>query len=152
MVLEKIESQKDVKGLSVEEMDILAGEMRELIIKKVNEISGHMGPNLGFVEPTIALHYVFNSPQDKIIFDVSHQCYSHKILTGRKDGYLDAENYFISKYFKKYAPNTNFICNSSYVVEEISNPDNVELNIVLLMSRYSKTYYDKFYRIVKGEI
>lgn len=102
MVLEKIESQKDVKGLSIEEMDVLAGEMRELIIKKVNEISGHMGPNLGFVEPTIALHYVFNSPQDKIIFDVSHQCYSHKILTGRKDGYLDAENYL--KYTGYTAP------------------------------------------------
>ena len=71
-----------------------ADEMRELIIKKVNTIGGHFGPNLGIIEATIALHYVFNSPQDKIVFDVSHQCYPHKILTGRKEGFTNPEKYF----------------------------------------------------------
>jgi len=92
-VLDKINSPKDVKTLSVEEMNTLAGEMRELIINKVNTISGHMGPNLGFVEPTIALHYVFNSPEDKFVFDVSHQCYTHKMLTGRREYYQNPEKY-----------------------------------------------------------
>ncbi len=102
MILDKIETQKDVKNLTVDEMNTLAEEMRELIINKVNTISGHMGPNLGFVEPTIALHYVFNSPIDKFVFDVSHQCYAHKILTGRKDGYTNSENYL--KYTGYTAP------------------------------------------------
>lgn len=102
MILDKIESQKDVKKLLTEEMTVLADEMRELIINKVNTISGHMGPNLGFVEPTIALHYVFNSPIDKFVFDVSHQCYAHKILTGRKDGFTNPDNYL--KYTGYTAP------------------------------------------------
>ena len=102
MILDKIESQKDVKKLLTEEMTVLADEMRELIINKVNTISGHMGPNLGFVEPTIALHYVFNSPIDKFVFDVSHQCYAHKILTGRKDGFTNPDNYM--KYTGYTAP------------------------------------------------
>ena len=67
--------------------------MRELIIKKVNTTGGHLGPNLGIVETTIAMHYVFNCPEDKIVFDVSHQCYPHKILTGRKEGFLNPEKY-----------------------------------------------------------
>lgn len=102
MILDKIETNKDVKNLSVEEMNTLSNEIRELIIDKVNTISGHMAPNLGFVEPTIALHYVFNSPVDKIIFDVSHQCYTHKVLTGRKDGFTNTDNYM--KYTGYTAP------------------------------------------------
>jgi len=102
MILDKVENQKDVKSLSIEEMEALAQESRKLIIDKVNTISGHMGPNLGMVEMTIALHNVFNSPTDKFIFDVSHQCYTHKIITGRKDGYLNPENYF--KYTGYTAP------------------------------------------------
>ena len=93
MVLEKINSPRDLKELNVKEMETLASEMREAIIKKVNTIGGHMGPNLGIVEATIALHYVFNSPIDKIIYDVAHQCYPHKILTGRKDGFTDPDKY-----------------------------------------------------------
>ncbi len=87
MVLEKINCPDDVKKLSYDEMRALSSEIRELIINKVNTIGGHMGPNLGIVEATIALHYVFNSPNDRIIYDVSHQCYPHKILTGRKEGF-----------------------------------------------------------------
>ncbi len=87
MILDKVNSPDDVKKLSYDEMRELSGEIRQLIMNKVNTIGGHMGPNLGIVEATIALHYVFNSPEDKIIFDVSHQCYPHKILTGRKEGF-----------------------------------------------------------------
>lgn len=93
MILDKVNSPEDLKKLSVEEMNTLADEMRELIIKKVNTTGGHMGPNLGIIEATVAMHYVFNSPVDKIVFDVSHQCYPHKILTGRKEGFTDPDKY-----------------------------------------------------------
>lgn len=102
MILDKVSMPSDLKKLSFEEMKALAGEMRELIIKKVNTTGGHMGPNLGIVEATVALHYVFNSPVDKFIFDVSHQCYPHKILTGRKEGFLDSDKYL--KYTGYTAP------------------------------------------------
>ncbi len=95
MILDKINEPKDLKNLSNEETELLACEIRKLIIKKVNETGGHMGPNLGIVETTIALHKVFNSPVDKIVFDVSHQCYPHKILTGRKEGFIDPSKYYI---------------------------------------------------------
>ena len=88
MILDRINKPEDLKCLSVQEMQTLAEEMRELIIKKVNTTGGHMGPNLGIVETTIAMHYVFNSPVDKFVFDVSHQCYPHKVLTGRASGFL----------------------------------------------------------------
>lgn len=93
MILDKVNSPDDLKNLSVQEMNTLSDEMRELIIKKVNTTGGHMGPNLGIIEATIAMHYVFNSPVDKIVFDVSHQCYPHKILTGRKEGFTDPDKY-----------------------------------------------------------
>lgn len=102
MILDKVNSPDDLKKLSIEEMNTLANEMRELIIKKVNTTGGHMGPNLGILEATIAFHYVFNSPVDKIVFDVSHQCYPHKILTGRKEGFTNPENYL--KYTGYTAP------------------------------------------------
>ena len=72
-VLDKVNSPDDLKKLGINELYSLSEEMRELIIKKVNTIGGHFGPNLGFVEATVALHYVFNSPVDKFVFDVSHQ-------------------------------------------------------------------------------
>ncbi|MGN0024246.1 MAG: 1-deoxy-D-xylulose-5-phosphate synthase [Candidatus Avelusimicrobium sp.] len=102
MVLEKINSPLDVKNLSLQEMDVLAQEMRNAIIQKVNTVGGHFGPNLGIVEATIAFHYVFNSPEDKIVFDVSHQCYPHKMLTGRKEGFTDPAQY--NKYTGYTAP------------------------------------------------
>ena len=92
-VLDKVNSPQDLKGLNITELNSLASEIRDLIIKKVNTTGGHFGPNLGMVEATIALHYVFNSPIDKIVFDVSHQCYPHKILTGRKEGFTNPELY-----------------------------------------------------------
>lgn len=102
MIIDKINTPDDLKTLEIKEMKALADEMRELIIKKVNTIGGHLGPNLGIVEATIALHYVFNSPVDKIVYDVSHQSYPHKILTGRKEGFLNPEKYL--KYTGYTAP------------------------------------------------
>lgn len=102
MILDKVNTPDDLKNLSVQEMNFLADEMRDLIIKKVNTTGGHMGPNLGIIETTIAMHYVFNSPVDKFVFDVSHQCYPHKILTGRKEGFVTPENYL--KYTGYTAP------------------------------------------------
>ena len=101
-VLDKVNSPADLRKIDISELYKLSDEMRELIIKKVNTIGGHFGPNLGMVEATIALHYVFNSPIDKFVFDVSHQCYAHKIITGRKDGYTNPENYL--KYTGYTAP------------------------------------------------
>ncbi len=102
MILDKVQNPDDLKKLSIEEMNTLADEMRGLIIKKVNTTGGHMGPNLGILEATIAYHYVFNSPKDQIVFDVSHQCYPHKILTGRKEGFTDPDKYL--KYTGYTAP------------------------------------------------
>lgn len=93
MLLEKINSPLDVKKLSYDELYALSQEIREVLLKKLSEHGGHIGPNLGIVELTIALHYVFNSPKDKIVYDVSHQSYVHKMLTGRKDAFLDASKY-----------------------------------------------------------
>lgn len=89
--LEKINSPQDIKKLGIGEMKELAGEIRAAVLKRDSTVGGHVGPNLGIVEATIALHYVFNSPKDKIVFDVSHQCYPHKLLTGRREGFLSAE-------------------------------------------------------------
>ena len=94
MILDKVNSPNDLKKLTIAQMNALAEEMREIIIKKVNTTGGHMGPNLGIVEATIALHYVFNSPVDKFVLDVSHQCYPHKILTGRKEGFTNPDKYY----------------------------------------------------------
>ncbi len=93
MYLEKISAPSDVKQLNIEERRQLAQEMRDALLKRLSAHGGHFGPNFGMVEATIALHYVFDSPTDKIIFDVSHQSYPHKMLTGRKDAYLYPERY-----------------------------------------------------------
>ena len=89
MYLENIQSPKDVKVLTMEQLHELAKEIREGILNRDSNIGGHVGPNLGIVETTIAMHYVFNCPEDKFIFDVSHQSYPHKMLTGRAFGYYD---------------------------------------------------------------
>ena len=93
MYLEKINSPEDVKKLNIEEMKVLAQEIREAIITRDAKHGGHFGPNLGIVEATIALHYVFNSPKDKFVFDVSHQTYPHKMLTGRRQAFTDEIHY-----------------------------------------------------------
>ncbi len=89
MLLENIKSPKDVKALPIEQLPALAKEIRDGILNRDSNIGGHVGPNLGIVETTIAMHYVFNCPEDKFVFDVSHQSYPHKMLTGRAFGYYD---------------------------------------------------------------
>lgn len=91
MLLETINSPKDIKKLSLTELQQLAQEIREGILNRDSLIGGHVGPNLGIVETIIALHYVFDTPKDKIVYDVSHQCYPHKMLTGRWKGFFDAK-------------------------------------------------------------
>ena len=93
MYLEHINGPEDVKQLSLEQLQVLAIETRQAVINKISNVGGHSGPNLGMVEMTVALHYVFDSPKDKIVFDVSHQCYPHKILTGRKEAFVDKTHF-----------------------------------------------------------
>lgn len=92
-LLNSIASPADVKKLDASQLEPLAAEMRQAVLQKVSAKGGHLGPNLGVVELTIALHRVFNSPQDKIVWDVSHQCYPHKLLTGRAFGFTDPARY-----------------------------------------------------------
>lgn len=93
MYIEKIDSPKDVKRLSVGQLNGLAGEIRQALLAKLSAHGGHIGPNLGMVEAAIALHYVFDSPKDKMVYDVSHQSYVHKMLTGRNAAFLDLARY-----------------------------------------------------------
>ena len=93
MYLERINSPEDVKKLNLNELQELASEIRLALMNRLTKHGGHFGPNFGMVEAIIALHYVFESPKDKIVFDVSHQSYPHKMLTGRKDGYLYEEHF-----------------------------------------------------------
>lgn len=88
MYIEKIKSPADLKKLDIEALKIIADETRQAVLNRVSKHGGHVGPNLGFVEATVALHYVFDAPKDKLVFDVSHQSYPHKILTGRAAGFL----------------------------------------------------------------
>lgn len=88
MIIEKIKSPADLKHLSISELNQIADETRQAILNRVSKHGGHIGPNLGFVEATVALHYVFDAPKDKFVFDVSHQSYPHKVLTGRASGFL----------------------------------------------------------------
>ena len=93
MYIENINSPADVKKLNIMQLNVLAEEMRHTLLTRASKHGGHFGPNFGMVEAIIAMHYVFDSPKDKIVFDVSHQCYPHKMLTGRKDAYLYEEHY-----------------------------------------------------------
>ena len=99
MYIEKIHSPADLRKLEVSELKVVANEVRDAVLNRVSRHGGHVGPNLGFTEATVALHYVFDTPTDKLVFDVSHQTYPHKILTGRAHGFLDnADTRAISGY------------------------------------------------------
>lgn len=93
MELENIKSPADIKGLSYEELENIAEQMRQAILNRTSQIGGHVGPNLGAVETIIAMHYVFDAPTDRLVFDVSHQAFAHKMLTGRVDGYLYRQDF-----------------------------------------------------------
>ena len=92
-LLNKIQGPADVKKLSLDQLHQVADEIRHLVIEKDAAVGGHLGPNLGIVEATLAFHYVFDSPHDKVVWDISHQSYPHKMLTGRAYGFLDPDRY-----------------------------------------------------------
>ena len=93
MFLNQIHSPQDIKRLSLSQLEELSQEIRQALLAKLSVHGGHVGPNLGMVEATIALHVVFDSPHDKIVYDVSHQSYTHKMLTGRAEAFLDPAEY-----------------------------------------------------------
>lgn len=93
MELKDVKSPQDIKGLSIAELEDLARQMREGVLNRTSSIGGHVGPNLGAVEIITAMHYVFDAPKDKLVFDVSHQAFAHKMLTGRADGYLNPADF-----------------------------------------------------------
>ncbi len=93
MELKDIHSPEDIKHLTVDELSNLSDRLRDALLSKLSAKGGHIGPNLGMVEATVALHYVFNAPEDKIVFDVSHQSYVHKMLTGRIEAFIDPAHY-----------------------------------------------------------
>jgi 1-deoxy-D-xylulose-5-phosphate synthase len=93
ITLNELRSPADLKGLRIDELSTLAGELRQALLQKLSAHGGHIGPNLGMVEATVALHYVFNSPTDKLVFDVSHQSYVHKMITGRIEAFTNPEKY-----------------------------------------------------------
>ena len=100
----------------MEQLEELASEIREALFNRLTKIGGHFGPNFGMVEATIALHYVFDSPKDKIVFDVSHQSYPHKMLTGRKDAYLYEEHYDdVSGYTNPHESAHDFLHSRTYI-------------------------------------
>ena len=109
--LKKIKGPKDVKALSAKEIPELCAKMREALVKRASLHTGHVGPNLGFVEATVAMHRVFDSPKDKFVFDVSHQTYPHKMLTGRMRAYIDEAHYSdVSGYSEpSESPHDNFV-------------------------------------------
>ncbi len=92
-ILNKINGPDDVKKLDEKELNLLASDIREALFNRLTKVGGHFGPNFGIVETIIAMHYVFDSPKDKFVFDVSHQSYTHKMLTGRKEGYINDEHF-----------------------------------------------------------
>jgi Deoxyxylulose-5-phosphate synthase len=92
MLVEKINSPRDIKSLRINELQELSKEIRDLIIEVVSKTGGHLASNLGVVELTLALHYVFDFSKDKLIFDVSHQAYAHKIITGRRENFYNFKN------------------------------------------------------------
>ena len=93
MVLDKIRKENDIKKLDEEQLKELADEIRQFLIEKISRTGGHLASNLGVVELTMALHLTLNFPEDKLIWDVGHQSYTHKLLTGRKDGFDDLRKY-----------------------------------------------------------
>ena len=91
--LKEIHSPADIKGMDIEQLRLLSEELRSVLMRKLSAHGGHVGPNLGVVEATVALHYVFDAPKDKIVYDVSHQSYVHKMLTGRIESFLNPSHY-----------------------------------------------------------
>ena len=120
MVLEKINKENDIKALSGEELRLLASEIREFLIESLSKTGGHLASNLGAVELTMALHLVCDLPKDKIIFDVGHQSYTHKILTGRKEGFSNLRSYGGMSGFPKTSESECDVFNTGHSSTSIS--------------------------------
>ena len=101
-MLERIHSPADIRKLSLPELEELAQDIRDHIVQIVSRTGGHLAPSLGVVELTIALHYIFNTPDDKLIWDVGHQSYAHKILTGRREQFATLRQYKGMSGFPKF--------------------------------------------------
>jgi 1-deoxy-D-xylulose-5-phosphate synthase len=100
-VLDRVDSVEDLRQLNINELKALSQDVRKLILHRVGEIGGHLSSNLGVIEATLAIHYVFDTPKDKLVFDVSHQCYTHKIITGRKHAFIEPKKYPIAGFTNK---------------------------------------------------
>ena len=120
-LLDEINSPDDLKFLNVDELTSLAQEIREEIIHTVSNTGGHLAPNLGVVELTVALHYVFNCPKDKLIWDVGHQCYTHKLLTGRKDRFGTLRQFGGISGFPRREENIYDVFNTGHASTSISS-------------------------------
>ncbi len=140
--LDTVNSPDDLKNIAQAELPHLAAEIRAAILKKLDATGGHLGSNLGIVEAAIALHYVFDSPRDRIVWDVSHQCYPHKILTGRKDGFLDPAKY--NDYSGYTAPAESL--HDSFFVGHTST--SVSLALGLVMARDLKGSDEKIIAVI----
>ena len=105
--LSQIKSPADIRKMNLQELTVLAAEMRSKLLEKLSAHGGHIGPNLGMVEAIIALHYVFDTPEDKIVFDVSHQTYPHKMLTGRMEAFTDPAHYRYKAIYFRMDPQKN---------------------------------------------
>lgn len=135
--LDNINNTKDLKNLNIEDLPKLCSEIRDFLVNKVSKTGGHLAPNLGIVELTVALHYIFNSPEDKIIFDVGHQCYVHKILTGRKDKFDSLRKYNGLSGFPKTYESEHDIFNTGHSSTSISSA----LGIATANKLDGKPYY-----------
>ena len=119
-ILEKINSPRDLKQLKTEELTVLAAEIRRFLIDSISETGGHLASNLGIVELTLAIHKVFDSPNDSIVWDVGHQSYVHKILTGRKDRFPTLRKFGGLSGFPKTAESVHDTFNSGHSSDSIS--------------------------------
>ncbi|MBO8159189.1 1-deoxy-D-xylulose-5-phosphate synthase [Thermosyntropha sp.] len=136
-IIDRINSPRDLKALNLSMMNQLASEIRELLVNTVSQCGGHLAPNLGVVELTLALHYVFDSPHDKIIWDVGHQSYVHKILTGRKDKMPTLRQYGGLSGFPKYEESEHDVFNTGHSSTSISAALGIALARDLKREKYS---------------
>ena len=136
-VIDKINTSQDIKELSWEELDALAIEIRQFLIRHVAETGGHLSSNLGAVELTLAIHRVFDSTSDRIVFDVGHQCYTHKIITGRKDSFSTLRQYGgISGFPKPKESNDD-----AFIAGHASNAISVALGMAKARTLQGKDYH-----------
>ena len=118
--LDKVNSPEDLKSLNIDEINLLANDIRKFLVKSLSKTGGHLSANLGVVELTLALHKVFDSPNDKIIWDVGHQSYVHKILTGRKEGFETLRQFKGMSGFPKEAESEHDIFDTGHSSTSIS--------------------------------